>query len=119
MSVFVLPKALEQEAKDSLKKIRYGNRSIRAELELQTERLMKLAEPTAIAQLKNEKRYGRFEVSENYTAIRHGKQIPHSTECYITVWTWDAARCQFYSSVSAWGGVTYIRPWQGMLLVEL
>lgn len=118
MSVFVLPKALEQESKDSLEKIRYGERSIRTELELQTERLMKLAEPTAIAQLKDGKRYGRFEVSENCTAIRHGEQIPHATECYITVWTWDAERRQFYS-VSAWGGVTYIRHRQGMLLVEL
>lgn len=116
MMFFVLPHEKYDEAQKSLEAIRYGSRSIRTETELQTERLMQFAQ--APRTLQNGHRYGIFEVHENCTAIRNGKQIPHSTEVYITVWTWYEELKEF-ACETAWGGTATKCPRNGMLLIEL
>ena len=57
-------------------------------------------------------------VCENCTAIRHKKQIPHTTEVYITVWYWYEELKQFVCD-TAWGGTSTKRPHNGMLLIEI
>lgn len=116
MMFFVLPHEKYDEAQKSLETIRYGERSIRTETELQTERLMQMADTAK--SLKDGHRYGIFEVRDNCTAIRNGQQIPHTTEVYITVWVWSEEAKEFTCN-TAWGPTATKCPRNGMLLIEL
>lgn len=117
MAYFVLPRSKYAEAQKRLNIIRNSTHTIRTETELQTEQLIKMAADVT-DKLRDGHRYGIFEVHDNCTAIRNGVQIPHSTEVYITVWTWHQELGQL-SCESAWGGTAFKRPHDGMLLFEL
>ena len=114
---YLLPHELHQEAQNSLNIIRSGRYSVPTATELETERLIGLSKRILKDDLIDGHQYGVFSISYDATAIRGDKQIPHSVEVYITLWTYDKKSGSFFNK-NAWGGVTYKRLRDNTLLFD-
>ena len=114
---YLLPHELNHEAKKALSFIRSGRYTVPTATELETERLTGLAKRIRKDELVDGHQYGMLSISYDATAIRGDKQISHSVEAYITLWTYEKESGSFYNE-NAWGGVTYTRLREGTLLFE-